>query len=81
MKENGFGENFTHGTGHGVGLEIHEYPRINSKSEDLIEEGMVITIEPGIYLDGKYGIRWEDLLLVTSDGVEFLTKSEKLTQL
>lgn len=81
LKENGFGENFTHGTGHGVGLEIHEYPRINSKSEDLIEEGMVITIEPGIYLDGKYGIRWEDLLLVTSDGVEFLTKSEKLTQL
>ena len=64
-----------------MGLEIHEYPRINSKSEDLIEEGMVITIEPGIYLDGKYGIRWEDLLLVTSDGVEFLTKSEKLTQL
>ena len=74
------GGEFLHGTGHGVGLEIHENPRINSKSNDMLQEGMVITIEPGIYIEGSYGIRWEDLLLITDTGIEYLTNYKKLTQ-
>jgi Xaa-Pro aminopeptidase len=74
------GGEFLHGTGHGVGLEIHEYPRINSKSDDILQEGMVVTVEPGIYIEGSYGVRWEDLLLVTGNGVEYLTNYEKRTQ-
>jgi len=73
LNEKGYGDLFSHGTGHGVGLEIHEFPRINNRSEDVLEEGMVITIEPGLYLQGSFGVRWEDLLLITSDGVQFLT--------
>ena len=74
------GGEFLHGTGHGVGLEIHEYPSINSRSDDILREGMVITVEPGIYIQGSYGVRWEDLLLVTDSGVEYLTNYEKRTQ-
>ncbi len=74
------GGEFLHGTGHGVGLEIHEYPSINSKSNDILQEGMVITVEPGIYIEGSYGIRWEDLLLVTDSGIEYLTNYKKHTQ-
>ena len=81
LNDKGFGDRFLHGTGHGVGLEIHEFPRINSRSEDLIQEGMVITVEPGIYLEDSFGIRWEDLFLVTDTGVEYLTNYGKLTQL
>ena len=64
----------------GFGLEIHEYPSINSRSDDILREGMVITVEPGIYIQGSYGVRWEDLLLVTDSGVEYLTNYEKRTQ-
>ena len=74
------GGEFLHGTGHGVGLEIHEYPSINSRSDDILREGMVITVEPGIYIQGSYGIRWEEILLVTDSGVEYLTNYEKRTQ-
>ena len=73
------GGEFLHGTGHGVGLEIHEYPSINSKSNDMLREGMVVTVEPGIYFEGSYGIRWEDLLLVTDSGIEYLTNYKKHT--
>ena len=73
LQEKGFGDFFTHGSGHGVGLEIHEFPRINSKSKDVLKENMVITIEPGLYMPKSFGVRWEDLFLVTSKGVEFLT--------
>jgi Xaa-Pro aminopeptidase len=64
---------FTHSTGHGVGLEIHEPPRVGARSEAVLQPGMVITIEPGVYLPGKCGIRIEDMLLVTEHGYEVLT--------
>jgi Xaa-Pro aminopeptidase len=64
----GHGERFGHGTGHGVGLEVHEAPRIASTSEDELAEGNVVTIEPGVYLPGELGVRIEDLIVVTPDG-------------
>jgi Xaa-Pro aminopeptidase len=64
---------FTHSTGHGVGLEIHESPRVAANSQAVLQPGMVITIEPGVYLPGKCGIRIEDMLLVTETGYEVLT--------
>jgi len=73
---------FTHSTGHGVGLEIHEIPRVAALSETVLKPGMVITIEPGVYLPGRCGIRIEDMLLVTDDGYEVLTPvSKKLIEL
>ena len=68
---------FTHSTGHGVGLEIHEPPRLGSRQEERLEPGMVITIEPGIYVPSKGGIRIEDMVVVTSKGCEILTPVTK----
>jgi Xaa-Pro aminopeptidase len=73
----GYGEYFGHGTGHGVGLEIHEAPNVGPRSKGELEVGDVVTVEPGIYLPGKYGVRIEDLVLVTKDGVRNFTKSPK----
>ena len=73
---------FTHSTGHGVGLEIHESPRLAANNDVILKPGMVITIEPGVYLPGKCGIRIEDMLLVTERGYEVLTPvSKKLIEL
>lgn len=73
LEEAGFGPYFEHGLGHGLGLEIHEAPRLRKDSETLLQAGMVITIEPGVYLPGWGGIRIEDDILVTPDGHEVLT--------
>jgi Xaa-Pro aminopeptidase len=69
----GFGDHFTHGLGHGIGLEVHEAPAVRTNSDDILVAGMVLTIEPGIYLPDFGGVRIEDDLLVTPDGAEILT--------
>jgi Xaa-Pro aminopeptidase len=73
----GFGAEFGHGLGHGVGLEVHEAPRLSTESSDVLAPGNIITIEPGIYLEGVGGIRIEDLAVVRDDGVELLTSFPK----
>lgn len=77
IKEQGFGDYFGHGLGHGVGLDVHEKPVISPRSESFIEEGMVLTIEPGIYIPGFGGVRIEDTVAVTADGCRLLTKVSK----
>lgn len=74
IDQEGFGKTFVHSTGHGVGIDIHEHPRIGPGAMDKLEAGMVITVEPGIYLPGQLGVRIEDTLLVTKSGSERITK-------
>jgi Xaa-Pro aminopeptidase len=73
----GLGRYFTHSTGHGVGLEIHESPRVADGQREILQPGMVITIEPGVYFPGKWGVRIEDMVAVTAGGSEVLTPSSK----
>jgi Xaa-Pro aminopeptidase len=80
IHDQGFGEFFGHGLGHGVGLAIHEKPVISPRSDVIIEEGMVFTIEPGIYIPGFGGVRIEDTVAVTADGCRLLTKVPKKLQ-
>lgn len=77
LKRKDFDKYFTHGLGHGVGLNIHEAPTLNPRSREVLRPGMVITIEPGVYLPGQGGIRIEDLVLVTRTGYEVLSKTPK----
>jgi Xaa-Pro aminopeptidase len=71
------GKYFSHSTGHGVGLDVHEAPRIAAQSEQVLQKGMVVTIEPGVYLPGLWGVRIEDMVLVRDEGCEVLTKMPK----
>jgi Xaa-Pro aminopeptidase len=77
LKKAGLGRYFTHSTGHGVGLEIHESPRVAAGQTEVLSPGMVITIEPGVYFPGKWGVRIEDMVAVTAGGCEILTPTSK----
>lgn len=73
----GYGEQFGHSTGHGLGMEVHEAPRLSKLSDDVLKPGMVVTVEPGIYIDGLGGVRIEDDVVITETGIHILTKSDK----
>jgi len=77
ITRDGYGEFFGHGTGHGIGLEIHEAPRLSQRSDTVLEPGMVVTVEPGIYIPGFGGVRIEDDVVVTESGIHVLTSSPK----
>jgi len=72
IEKTGYGKYFVHSTGHGVGLDIHEFPNINSRSDVIIEDNMVFTIEPGIYLPNEFGIRIEDSVVMKNGRAEIL---------
>jgi len=73
----GYGAQFGHSTGHGLGLEVHEYPSLSSQSDIVLRAGMVVTVEPGIYLPHWGGVRIEDDVIITDDGIEVITKTTK----
>ena len=73
----GYGDYFGHGLGHGVGLAVHEAPRAGRLSDDILQPGMTLTVEPGIYLPGEFGVRIEDLVVVRDDSVEVLSQTPK----
>ncbi|MDR1905296.1 MAG: aminopeptidase P family protein [Clostridiales bacterium] len=77
IAEKGYGGCFTHSLGHSVGLEIHEEPRLSQKSADILKRGNVVTVEPGIYIEGSYGVRIEDMVRIADDGIMNFCKSEK----
>jgi Xaa-Pro aminopeptidase len=77
LKKSNLDRYFTHSTGHGVGLEIHEPPRIATGQAEILRPGMVITIEPGVYIPGKFGVRIEDMVVVTERGCQVLTPTSK----
>ncbi len=72
-----FGDFFTHGLGHGVGMQVHEWPRVSSRTEYTLPENTVVTIEPGVYIPGEFGVRIEDLIVLRPDGNQNLTRAGK----
>ena len=77
IAEAGHAEHYGHGLGHGVGIEVHEAPRLSQRSEDTLEEGDVVTVEPGVYLPGRMGVRIEDLVTITAAGHRNLSSVPK----
>jgi Xaa-Pro aminopeptidase len=77
IDESPFSGAMGHGLGHGLGLDVHESPRLSTESDDILEPGNVVTVEPGVYLDGRFGVRIEDDVVVTADGIENLTGFRK----
>lgn len=77
IKEKGYGEYFGHGTGHGVGIEIHETPNLSPASNTVLTRGNIVTVEPGIYIPDKFGVRIEDMALITDEGYQNLTCAPK----
>jgi Xaa-Pro aminopeptidase len=77
LQRAGLGKRFVHSTGHGLGLEVHEMPRLARGEKALLQAGMVVTVEPGVYIEGKGGIRIEDDALITADGAEYLTHANR----
>ncbi|MCY9147192.1 M24 family metallopeptidase, partial [Bacillus haynesii] len=77
ISSQGYGDYFGHSTGHGLGMEVHESPALSARSDQMLEKGMVVTVEPGIYIPGKGGVRIEDDIVLTEEGNESLTHSAK----
>ena len=77
LKEKGYGEYFTHSLGHSLGVDVHESPGLTPRCEEIIPEGSVLSVEPGVYIEGKYGVRIEDIVLFQKSGVDNLTNSNK----
>ena len=73
----GLGDAFAHGLGHGIGLQTHEWPRVSYNRQDVLPEGAAITIEPGVYLEGRFGVRIEDIVVLGADGCRNLTRTPK----
>ena len=77
LNEAGYGDNFGHSLGHGIGLDVHELPRLSPNSQDILSENMIFSVEPGIYISGWGGVRIEDLVILTKDGAKQLSKAKK----
>jgi Xaa-Pro aminopeptidase len=77
LERHGLARFFTHGLGHGVGIDIHERPRLAMNSPDLVEEGHVVTVEPGVYIPGRIGIRCEDMAVIGRRGPALITRAPR----